>query len=482
MNDLKNKYSFLSDFFLPENDKFKIKKIDFNNIKTLIRFYDYYIYPISYKGFFNATSFLLLNKEIFLLENKDDVIKEINDILTNGLVNLNQINFKELKVIINQYVDEFNIKEEYLFIETELNSKLLNFIIPYQFLYFFSSNFFVEYKAIKNDTIEKILDYIKFRLYRDGAAALWDLKNFIAQLNNKNLQNLINKLLKNKLVEETMLTGFIAGFYGSATQEKIFQNLSKYMQQEVIKNIDYYKSDKRWVEQCFYLITNAIEKLILQNEFIFENLHYIYDLKEKLKEELYQKIFKNKPFENWLIEAEQKQIIEKIKLLVPNKIILISLKGLQEKYLFFFFKNLSQKTIGTFKDDYYHYSRESSNLEVNKARIFILDKIKNIYYSDKAKELSVFSDKIKNLNKINLNLLIEEVGILKFAQASIKENKEFKKHILYLLNGIVKNLAIDIYSGKVRFKQSFGDQTINLAKREILEMYYYLLGEEKFAK
>jgi len=115
-----------------------------------------------------------------------------------------------------------------------------------------------------------------------------------------------------------------------------------------------------------------------------------------------------------------------------------------------------------------------------KARIKVVEEIKNIYYEKKAEDVLVFKPIIMNLNPLNLNLLIEESGLIKFSQATYNEPPELKKHIFNSVRGVVRLLFIDLFSGKIRFKQSFGEQTIKLLKKEILKIYYFLKDTGKF--
>ncbi len=106
--------------------------------------------------------------------------------------------------------------------------------------------------------------------------------------------------------------------------------------------------------------------------------------------------------------------------------------------------------------------------------------LNNLIYEEKAKDISVFNPVIMRLSPINLKLLIEESGVVNFIQATLKAEKEMKRYVLSAVKGIEKALIMDLYSGKVRFKKSFGEVTIKKIKVDILKIYFYLKDSGKF--
>ena len=153
---------------------------------------------------------------------------------------------------------------------------------------------------------------------------------------------------------------------------------------------------------------------------------------------------------------------------------MISLKNCKEKIVKYFLDTLSSNARQDFKDDLLHYQDKTKEEEVFKSRIKIVEVLKNLIYEKKAEDTLVFKQIILDLNTLNLNLLIEKAGVIKFAQATINEKKDLKKHIILSTSGVVRLLFFDLYSGKVRFKSGFGEATIKGIKKEILKIYYFL--------
>ncbi len=482
MNELKEKYFFLVDFFLPESENLFLKKNLIVRKNHYLNYLNYFIYPIQYKGFFNASFFILLLREDFLFQDKASFLSTVEDSLHHGLKNIYLLNFKKLQININHYVDEVDFNSNYLLLQYELNTQQNNFsfhiIITWDFLNCFINGLVSEKNIDTKNDISELLAYLKLRLYRDSITSFWDLRNFVSELSDKNIQLLLNQLLKNNIVEETMLTGFIAGFHNNEIVARLLKNLSRNLQDDVQKNLSFIMTDKRWVEESFYLIRSGIETMVFDNQLQISQLNYIQKIKDRIKKERYFKIFKDKSFQDYLLEFFKKDLIEKIKLKVERKLILISLKNCDEKSVNFFLENLSRHAREEFLNDLSFYTN-STEEEVFKIRIKIIEEVKSLIYEKEAEDIAVFKNIIMNLAPLNLKLLIEEAGIIKFVHATIQEGKELKKHILNSIEGVEKSLFIDLYSGKVRFKQSFGEQTINKTKKEILKIYYFLKGNGK---
>lgn len=484
MNELKEKYFFLVDFFLPESENLFLKKILIVRENHYLNYLNYFIYPIQYKGFFNASFFILLLREDFLFQDKASFLNTVEDSLYHGLKNIYLLNFKKLQININHYVDEVNFNSNYLLLQYELNTQQNNFsfhiIVTWDFLNCFINGLVNEKNIDTRNDISELLAYLKLRLYRDSITSFWDLRNFVRELSDKDIQLLLNQLLKNNIVEETMLTGFIAGFHNKETVARLLKNLSRNLQDDVQKNLSFIMTDKRWVEESYYLIRSGIETLVFNNQLQISQLNYIQKIKDRIKKERYFKIFKDKSFQDYLLDFFKKDLIEKIKLKVERKLILISLKGCNEASVNFFLENLSRNAREEFLNDLSFYANQSTEEEVFKVRIKIIEEVKSLIYEKEAEDIAVFKNIIMNLSRLNLKLFIEEAGIIKFVQATVKEGKELKRHILNSIKGVMKCLFTDLYSGKVRFKQNFGEQTINKTKKEILKTYYFLKDNGKF--
>ncbi len=480
MKDLKDKYFFIIDFFMPENENICLKEFKIVNKKDNIDLLNYFIYPIEYKGFFNSNFYILLEREDFLFQDKQAFLNEINEYLSRGAKNIYSLNFKNLDIRINAYIDEFDPPDNYLLLRYELTGSFnglpdFKLIITSEFLNSFINGLLKERGPKEKKEISDILSYLKLRLYRDSITSFWDLKNFVKELKTKDIQNLLNLLLKSNIVEETMLAGFIAGFSHLKIRAKLINNLSKNIRADIRNNLTFIQSDRRWIKESSYLIRTGIEKLLFNNQLDISHLNYILQIKERIKKERYLKIFQDRSYEDYLLDAYTNDLIEKIKLRVERKTILISLKNCAQKSVKYFLEKLSKNAGDEFKEDMAFYAEQISKEEnVFKERIKVIEALKDLIYEKKAEDIIVFKSIILNLSSLNLNLLIEETGVIKFVQATINEKKELKKHILNSIKGIVRELFIDLYSGKVRFKRGFGEATINKIKKEILKTYYFL--------
>lgn len=484
--NFKEKYFFLPEFILPfDNSNVVLNNFIIEDIQKKFEFNKYIIFPIEYSGFFNSYIFLLFNKsDKSLISEKIDEI--ILPLLNEGKKNLYSINFRKVNIQIKSHIEEFKISNTARYINIILeyqlnidNDKIVFYVlIPLSFIKNLLIGIFG--KNIEGERITSIreaLNYFKFRLYRDSITSFWDLGNFINSLSDKDTQRLINVLLSNNMMEETMLTGLIAGFASRGTGEKIFRNLSKNLKQEIEKNLNAKFPDFRWIDECFYLIKSAIEELLLKEKLEIESLKYIIKLKEKLKEEKYRKIFSDKSFEDWIREADKKGEIENLRLVTPNKILIQSLIGTEDSVKEIIKKNLTKNAAIRFEEDLEYEKRSSGPDDVMRARIEVIENLKELYYDKEAQKLEDFEAIILSLNKLDLNLLIEECGVLEFAQATIKSSRKLKKQIYSSVTGTLRNLLSDIYSGKVRFKSAFGDQTINKHRHNILKTYLFLKGE-----
>jgi len=480
LNNLKKQYFFIIDFFLPENKNLLLKEFQIVSEIEFLHFIDYIIYPVEYKGFFNASSYVLLNREAFLYKDKKNFLDKIYDNFMKGENNIYSLNFKNLTIRIKPYIDEFDFGNDYIALKYEFLENPGDFwlILTQEFIYSFLKGLLNE-RTKKKASVSELLSYLKLRLYRDSITSFWDLNNFIKELANKETQSLLNLLLKNIIVEETMLAGFIAGFKDSALMTKLIDNLSINVRGDVQKSLNSALMDYRWVQESTYLVRTGIEKLIFENKLSLPHLKYITNIKEKIKKERYQKFFQDKSYEHYLNDAYEDNLIEKIKVKVDRKSLLMSLKGCKETTIKYFLNTLSLNAQNEFKEDMLHYHTHVTEEKLLETRIKVIEALKSLYYEKKAEDLLLFKPIIFDLNSLNLNLLIEEAGVLKFAQATYMDNKELKKHIIFAVKGVVRLLFVDLYEGKVRFKSGFGEATIRALKKEILKTYYFLKDNGK---
>ena len=323
-------------------------------------------------------------------------------------------------------------------------------------------------------TIELLLKEIKYNFFRENLGSFWNIKDLINMLNSKDLQILLNTLLKLNVIEETMLTAFVASFAGTEIEKKILNNLSKNMRNEVLKNLKENFPDKRWIEEVTYLIKSGIESLLLENKLKIKEMEYLFNLKNKLRLEYYQKVFSNKPFTVYLEEAHQRKAIEQLMNKVKRNILARSLINLNEKYIKLFTSKLRKQGAREFIEDIKYQSEISTKEDILKAQIEVIENLKEIYYDKIASKIDKFEDVITSLSPEDLRLLIEEYGITGFAQATINLPKKTKRYIYLSISGVMRNLLIDIYTGKIRFKENFGEMTINKNRKNILKCYLYL--------
>ncbi|MBU1075669.1 MAG: hypothetical protein KKH98_00150 [Spirochaetes bacterium] len=488
MNDLKSNYFFLNDFFLPQNNNLNANDFLIINEKDHPDLLKFFIYPVLYRGFFDNRAFILLKREDFSYTDKDEFLKEITDFFHAGLKNIYALNFKKLQVSIESYIDDISFDSNYLLLQYE--KKTIKGTLPFSILItkIFLRDFIIglissddrTVKTKNKKSIQELLDYFKLRLYRDSITSFWDLRNFIYTLEDKDIQHLITLLLKSNIIEETMLTGFIAGFSDNETKRKLLKNLSRNVQEDVQKNISFMGSDKRWIDESFYLIRSGIEKLIFNDQLSLSQLKYILQIKERLKKEKYLTLFQKRPYEDYLNEMNRKEMIEKIKIKVDRKTLLVSLKSCRKEDVKLFMENLSRNASDEFLADLIFYNENAVEEEVINARMKVIEAMKDLIYDEKSRDIVVFASIIINLTPVNLRLLLEESGIIKFIQATLQEKKEVKKHILGSVKGIPRDLILDLYSGKVRFKKSFGELTVKVLKQDILRIYYFLKDNGKF--
>ena len=165
MNNLKEQYFFIIDFFLPENKNLHLKEFKIISEKNYLNFVDYFIYPIEYAGFFNASCYLLLSREDFLFQDKQAFINTIHDNFTTGAKNIYSLNFKNLGIKIGSYIDEFDFGDNYLLLNYELikndTSYICRVIITTEFLNSFIKGLLNERRKRKKWTISDFLSYIK---------------------------------------------------------------------------------------------------------------------------------------------------------------------------------------------------------------------------------------------------------------------------------------------------------------------------------
>ncbi|MDD5066611.1 MAG: FliG C-terminal domain-containing protein [bacterium] len=478
MNELKDKYFFIVDLFLPEDDNFRLKEFSLAPVPSL-RFFEYYIYPVVYRGFFESILYLLLKRESFLYEDKPALREDLRHKLGKGLRNLYSVNFRELNFEISGYTDEFKLEDEHLLLDYDWNGRSLLFLVPQEFIREFSGGFFRSFDKGKSCSLTRRLDHLSLHLYRENMTSFWDMGNFFRELPDKDIQDLFQRLLKGNMIEETMLTGFMANFHGTEIMDRIYRNLSQNIRCDVMKNLEHLIQDKRWLEECLYLVRLAVEELLWQEPVPLERLAYFHELKDRIRNERYRRIFRDKSFEQWLQEAKTRDMIELLKPRVNTRTILISLKGLDKEYLDFFLENASVKAVETMQEDYHFNLQNCTEQEVFESRIKVVEAVRGIRYEKKAGDISRFRDVLTRLSRSHLNLLVGTAGIVRFSQAILHEDKEFKKYVFYSVSGTVQDLLMDIQSGRIRFKQSFGEQTVNRAKKEILKICYSLEDDNK---
>jgi|GEM_PF-3357296 len=485
--DLKERYFFLPDFILPyDGDNIVLKQFLISDINKIVDFNDYSILPIQYNFQKSAYILLLINNKFISLQDLKD---RLLNLIKNGTNNLFNLSFKSVDIIAknfihnyksaskNRYVNiilkyQVNISEDekiefYVMIPLPFLKQLINFI--------FNSEGIEDGKLVD---IKTAIEYLKYRLYRDSITSFWELDKLIENLTDKEIQRL-NLLLSNNMIEETMLTGFIAGFVLKKRGEIIYRNLSKNLKKEIEKNLNLNFPDKRWIDECFYLIKSSVEQLIFEEKLQLDSLKYISNIKERIKIEKYKKIFKDKPFEDWIIEADKKGVIYELKLLTPNKILCQSLLDVDEKIISIIEKELTANAKKRLEEDIEYEKNNCNKDDIMLSQITIIENLRQIYYEREAKQITDFNRIILSLSKIDLRFLIEEVGILQFSQATIKSDSKLKKYIYLSTQGPVKNLLIDIYSGKIRFKSAFGDLTIKEQQTAVIKKYLELKNEKK---
>ncbi|MBN1898694.1 MAG: hypothetical protein JW827_07955 [Spirochaetes bacterium] len=486
--DFKEQYFFFPDLILPYDDsRIFLKSFTIEDIQIKFKFDDSIIFPVEYSGLFKSYLFLLIQQKdrLNLFNQMDELILPFFE---KGKNNLFSIKFKKLNVKIKEPLPSFsvspgarytNIVLEYeLVLEESLRIPFF-ILIPMPFLKALLGALFPKSMKEGKSNIKEALELLKFRFYRDSITSFWDLRDFFQALSDKDVQRVINLLLSSNMIEETMLTGLIAGFVTRGTGEKIFRNISKNLKAEIDKNLKLNYPEFRWIDECFYLIKSAIEELLLEDKLDITSLRYLVDIKDRLKEENYKRMFAHKTFQKWISEAKEKKAIDDLRILTPNKIIVRSLKNAESGTINVLKENLTQNALQHFNEDMSFEHRTASSLDIMKARIMVVENLKNIYYDHKVDTMHNFEDILLMLNRLDLNLLVEESGVIEFAQATIRSSQKLKRHIYKNVDGTLKNLLSDIYSGRVRFKSAFGDITINRHRKHILKTYLFLRGEKK---
>ncbi len=466
----KREFQFISEFFIPECKDFKLKEIEICDIKQKIK--NKKIIPIKYESPLNSIAFIVMES------NLDKELPAIQKGFEKGIANISKIIFKQLKCSMLSPIDTIKFSNKnYINLLLEYNfSNQFNFytVVPLLFLKNFYRTVFKQPVREEIKTIEQLLKEIKYNFFRENFGSFWSIKDLVNMLNSKDLQILLNTLLKLNIIEETMLTAFVASFSGTEVEKKILSNLSKNMRNEVLKNLKENFPDKRWIEEVTYLIKAGIETLLLENKLKIKEMEFLFKLKNKLKLEYYRKVFLNKPFTDYLEEAHQRKVIEQLMKKVRRNILARSLVNLNEKYINLFTSKLRTQGAKEFIEDVKYQSEISTKEDILKAQIEVIENLKEIYYDKIASRIDKFEDVITSLSPEDLKLLIEEYGITGFAQATINLPKKIKQYIYISINGVMRNLLIDIYSGKIRFKENFGEMTINKNRKNILKCYLYL--------
>lgn len=439
-----------------------------------VRIPDHILYAVDYSGFFQSRFFLLLGRGSFLFENKQEVLGLIRQRLAAGLAHLYRVNFRELAFEINGPLDEFEEPSESLYLEYAPGGRPVSFLMPLEFLKSFLISFFRLGEIKKHSGFQELLCLLRARLYQDSLSSFWDIKNFFSALEDREIQDIFHLLLKGGRIEETMLTGFIAFFQGTPVMDRLMKNISRNMREDVIRNSPGLMRDRRWTGECVYLVRLALEEMLFTNQIRLPRLDFWAELRGRIKEERFGKIFRKKSYPLWLEEGREKRVLDRLRLKTDIKTILRSLAGLDERYLAFFTRNISSQALAAVREDFRYYTGISSRQEAQSARVRIVEILKDIYYEEKAQNILFFQNVLLDLDTGRLGQVIELAGIIRFSQALAGEGKEFKKGILASLSGVAKDLLADIISGKVRFKQAFGEQTVKAAKKEVLKICYFL--------
>ncbi len=469
--NLKNEFDFIADWFV-SNNHFYLKEIVVGDIINYIEISDYRISSVVYSGIVNETVYIFFKNINF----SEDVFKKLKNNMSLSLKNIEGIVLKKISI---RFSEDVNLKD----ILEKIKNKglILNFLyqgeynlvlfLPYIFIKKFLQDIF---KVYENLSILESLRKIKANLYKSDILLYWELKDFINILSNKEIQNFINTLLKNNIIEETMLAALIAGTGEKWIHNKIYLNLSKNMKSEMNYILSNNYPDKRWIDEVLLIVKSSISSMLFREIIRFEKLEYILKLKEKIKIEKYNKIFKEKPFDIWLKEIYDNGLITELRHKAERNLLIKSIADYSEEFLEFYYVGLSSNARSEYKTDFLYFKKHSGKDEIYKSKIKVVEIIKDIYYSGESKKIKYFYDIIKELSSDELEILIMEVGITKFAQATLSANKEFKRDIYALLKGNLRDLMLDIYRGRIRFKSGFGEQTINQNKREIIKTYLYL--------
>ncbi len=461
-------FDFIADWFIPATNK-KYKKIIIDDIRNY-NSEELSLYPVEYKGYIDSFIFIItpLSDNIF----KEDITVKLD----KGVKNLKSLFLKDIKFEIKSPVKLNKVLNNKRYLNLIIIYDKYTLVIPVRFLQTIREKFF-NHKE-KFDNILKILRNIKDKIYKDSIISFWNLKDFIDSLNDKDIQKLINSLFSNNMVEETMMAALIAGMNKKRSENRLYKNLSRNLKKEIDNILTNSYPDKRWIEEVKLLVKSGIEVLLLEGIIEFDSLKYITDIKEKIKEEKYRKIFKDKPFDIWLKEAYDKNIISELRNKSGRKLLVQSISAYTEEFLEYITKGLSKKAEKEYREDFLYVRNLIKQEEIFKSQIKVVEIIKDIYYEEESKKIKYFNDLIKDLKGDKLRVLINETGIIRFAQATMNVPKELKRHIYFSVDGTMRDLLIDLYTGKIRFKSSYGENTINLLKQKIIKHYLYLKDKE----
>lgn len=299
----------------------------------------------------------------------------------------------------------------------------------------------------------------------------WDLDTLFSMLTDTQIQYVLKVLLSNNTLTEDMLATLIASLpkSGPRIKNNISKNLLKEVQSRQNSN---FLQDPRWVEEVKFSVSTSIMKLFGEMQIENEKIQYLEKLKEEYENYITKMFLKRQNFEEFIL----KNIIEAKNLhtvisMIGRDTFLKAVVDVPEHILEKLSNQLSKRGVEMLIEDKRYKAKNIELGEIIRSKKEVIEAILALNFSEGYKRGEIEVEELIKTLKMNeeVYVIAQKVGISKFIIAVKALPTGPRKYILDIMTGPLKNLTLDIITGKVRFVSMYGEKTEKEAILDLLK-------------
>jgi len=289
----------------------------------------------------------------------------------------------------------------------------------------------------------------------------------LEKLTNRDVQLLMNVLLREKKMEETMLAGLIQAHPESSNL--ITANLSKNVREEVER---LGKFPGLWGRQSTWLIRHAVVELwreglldipLLNSFQEFLDHHSLALYRERFSGRALEELSRSDPEGSWF--AGLCRDFPSITLARAFRDAAGGLIERLEKAM------VSDRQRQTFEEDL-KFSREKEGEDEHGRRVVVDYLLARLVDGEMADKRISFAGVLMELDTVDLNDVVSDTGTVRFAKACHDLQKDQKDAILNKVDFLPRTILRDLFTGRTRFKEAVSEDDIRDCRAAILKFIW----------